>query len=100
MRSWRRIPRSTVPRALVPLLVAALIVVGAAPAAPPDSPTSYIRASQLKALLEGGTRAEIIDVRKPEEYAEMHIAGARSIPVWRIASRAGSVSRTELVVLY
>jgi rhodanese-related sulfurtransferase len=88
------------PRALVPLLVAALVLVGAAPAAPPDSPPNFIKVRELKALLDGGTKADIIDVRKWDQYAEVHIKGARSMPLRSVADRAKEISKTDLVVFY
>src|SRR5262249_17263064 len=60
-------PKSRMPRLLAWVLVVGLVLVGAAPAAPPDSPTRFITAISLKALLDGGTQVEIIDVRKREE---------------------------------
>ena len=68
-------------RALVPAVAAAVLLIGAAPAAPPDAPVSFIKVDELKAQLDRGTRAHVIDVRHWPEYEELHIKGARSIPL-------------------
>jgi rhodanese-related sulfurtransferase len=83
------------------LLVAAGIVLGTAgQAAPPEPPVTFISVDQLKRALDRGGRPEIIDVRSPEAYAEMHIAGARSIPLRAIPGEARRISKTGLVVFY
>jgi len=87
-------------RLLTPLVTAGLLLLGAAPAAPPDTPVSFIKADELKQLLDRGTRADIIDVRTWDAYVEMHIKGARSVPVRSVEGRAREISRTGLVVLY
>jgi rhodanese-related sulfurtransferase len=87
-------------RALVPVLAAAILLIGAAPAAPPDHPVTFIKADELKALLDRGTTADILDVRHWDSYVEMHIKGARSMPLRAVESRAFELSRTGLVVLY
>jgi rhodanese-related sulfurtransferase len=50
--------------------------------------------------MDGGTRADIIDVRHWDSYVEMHIKGSRSIPVRSIEPRASEISKTGLVVFY
>ena len=87
-------------RALVPLTAAAVLLVGAAPAAPPDYPVSFIKVDELKAKLDAGTRADIIDVRHWPDYEELHIKGARSMPLRAIGERSKEISKTGLVVLY
>jgi rhodanese-related sulfurtransferase len=81
-------------------VAAGVLLLGAAPAAPPDAPVSFIKADELKQLLDRGTRADVIDVRTWDAYVEMHITGARSIPIRAIESRAREISRTGLVVFY
>ena len=49
--------------ALVPLAAATIVLLGAAPAAPPDYPVTFIKVDELKAALDGGEQADIIDVR-------------------------------------
>ena len=79
---------------------AAIVLLGAAPAAPPEYPVSLIKVDELKAALERGVRADIIDVRRWSEYVELHIKGARSMPLRSVAERANEISKTGLVVFY
>jgi len=76
------------------------VLVGAAPAAPREHPVNFISVNELKAALDAGTRADIIDVRHWENYLEQHIKGARSMPLRSIPQRAREISRTGLVVFY
>jgi len=87
-------------RSLTIIGAAALLLLGAAPAAPPDAPVSYIGVEELKARLDRGERADIIDVRTWQEYRERHIKGARSIPIRAISDRAQEIPQTGLVVFY
>jgi 3-mercaptopyruvate sulfurtransferase SseA len=87
-------------RLVVTLVTGGVLLLGAAPAAPPDAPVTFIKADELKALLDRGTRADIIDVRAWDAYQEMHIKGARSMPIRAIEARAGEISKTGLVVFY
>jgi len=79
---------------------AGFLLLGAAPAAPPDAPVSYIGVDELKLRLDRGERAEVIDVRTWQEYRELHIKGARSIPLRAVEERAQEVSQSGLVVFY
>ena len=87
-------------RVLMALVAAGVLLGGAAPAAPPDYPVSFIKVEELKALLDKGTGADIIDVRNWAAYEEMHIKGARSMPVRVVEPRAHEISKTGLVVFY
>ena len=87
-------------RVLMAMVAAAVLLGSAAPAAPPDYPVSFIKVDELKALLDRGTRSDIIDVRTWDAYVEMHIKGARSMPIRAIESRAGEISKSSLVVFY
>ena len=78
----------------------ALLLLGAAPAAPPDYPVSFIKVDELKAALDRGVRADIIDVRKWDAYVEQHIKGARSMPLRAVPERAREITKTGLVVFY
>jgi hypothetical protein len=82
------------------LAAAAVLLLGAAPAAPPDAPVNFVGVDELKAMLDGGTRADIIDVRTWDAYQEMHVKGARSMPLRAIEARAREISKTGLVVFY
>jgi hypothetical protein len=90
----------TVRAVVMPLLVAAILLLGAAPAAPPDAPVNFIKVEELKRLLDGGTKADIIDVRHWDQYVQIHIKGARSMPLRAVPERAREISKTGLVVFY
>ena len=85
---------------MMALTAAAVLLIGAAPAAPPDFPVDYISVEELKVLLDKKERAVVIDVRTPPEYDALHIAGARSIPVRSVRDRAAEIPKSGLVVLY
>ena len=87
-------------RARVAVVAAAIVLVGAALAAPPDYPVNFIKADELKAALDRDATADIIDVRHWDSYVEMHIKGARSMPLRAVESRADEISKTGLVVFY
>jgi rhodanese-related sulfurtransferase len=87
-------------RLLGPFLAAAFLLMGAAPAAPPDHPVRFISVDELKALVDRGTRADLIDVRTLEEYEQLHIRGARSIPLRSVRDHAREIPKSGLVVFY
>ena len=64
------------------------------------APVNFITVDELKALVDRGTRADIIDVRAWDAYQEMHITNARSIPIRAVEARAKEISKTGLVVFY
>jgi 3-mercaptopyruvate sulfurtransferase SseA len=86
--------------ALIVLAVIGMLFASAAPAAPPEYPVRFIKVEELKRALDGGTKADIIDVRHWEQYIESHIKGARSMPLRVVADRAPEISKTGLVVFY
>ena len=86
--------------ALVPVVAAAILLVGAAPGNPPDYPVNFITVDELKATLDRGQKADLIDVRNWDAYVEMHIKGARSMPLRSVERRASEISKTGLVVFY
>lgn len=85
---------------LAAAVCAALLLGAAAPAAPPDYPVRFMKVDALKALLDSRARVDVIDVRGPAQYAELHIAGARSMPLGTVDARAREVPKTGRVVLY
>ncbi len=87
-------------RALVPVIASGILLLGAAQAAPPDYPVSFIKVDELKAKLDAGAKADVIDVRHWPEYESMHIKGARSMPLRSLSERAAEISKTGLVVFY
>jgi rhodanese-related sulfurtransferase len=87
-------------RTLVPLLAAAILL-GAAPAAdPPDHPVAFIPVDELKALLDRAVSVDIVDVRTQPEYDTLHIRGARLIPLRSIQARIQEIPKNGLVVFY
>ena len=61
---------------------------------------SFSGVDELKALLDRGVKADLIDVRHWPQFVEMHIKGARSMPLRSVPARAGEISKTGLVVFY
>ena len=88
------------PVAVAIAVTAGVLLLGAAPAAPPDRPVKFLHVDELKALVDAGTRVDIIDVRHWDAYVMSHIKGARSMPVRVVADRAGEISKTGRVVFY
>ena len=87
-------------RAVIPLVVVVALVASAAPAAQPDYPVNFMSVDELKSRLDRGEKGDIIDVRNWDAYVDMHIKGARSMPLRAVPQRAGEVSKTGLVVFY
>jgi len=88
-------------RVLASLAVAAsVLLVAAAPAAPPDHPVNFIKVDELKQRLDRGERADVIDVRKWDAYVKLHIKGARSMPLGIVPDRANEIAKTGLVIFY
>jgi 3-mercaptopyruvate sulfurtransferase SseA len=87
-------------RGLIPVLTAGILLLGAAQAAPPDHPVNYIKVDDLKSRLDGGGKADIIDVRHWPEFEDLHIKGARSMPLRSLGERSKEIGKTGLVVLY
>jgi hypothetical protein len=87
-------------RALIAVVACGVLLAGAAPAAPPEYPVSFIKVDELKVLLDLGTKVDVIDVRHWSSYAESHIRGARSMPLRTVAERAKEISKTSLAVFY
>ena len=84
------------------LLVAALAFswAGAAPAGDPEVPEKYMSVDEVKKLLDQKRRVTLIDVRGREQFDELHIRGARNVPLTDLSRRLAEVSRADLVVLY
>lgn len=87
-------------RTLIGVVAAGVLLAGAAPAAPPEYPVTFIKVDELKVLLDLGAKADIIDVRHWVAYVDSHIQGARSIPLRAVPDRAQEISKTGLVVFY
>ena len=89
-------------RAVVTTVAAAAVLLGAAqPAAPPDYPVKFIKVDALKAQLDAGEKITIFDVRTPDAFAELHIKGAKNLPLRQVETRAAmDVPKNSRVVLY
>ena len=86
---------------VIALVAAGTLLLGAAePAAPPEFPVAYLKVDDLKALLDKKTKVDLIDVRTWNEYQDVHIKGARSMPLRIVRERAAEISKTAPVVLY
>jgi Rhodanese-like domain len=82
------------------VILAALVLVAAAPAGSPDYPVNFIGVDELKQRLDAGERADVIDVRSWDAYVRQHIKGARSMPLRSVSDRAREISKTGFVVFY
>jgi rhodanese-related sulfurtransferase len=85
---------------LIPFVIVAALAITAAPAAQPDYPVNFISVEELKAALDRGVKADVIDVRHWDAYVDMHIKGARSMPLRSLPERAAEIRKTGLVVFY
>lgn len=86
------------------LLLAAACTKTPAPAPPADglaAPRS-ISGGEARAIIEADSRAVLLDVRTPAEFASGHAAGARLIPHDEVRARAASElpDRDAPIVLY
>ena len=86
--------------ALIALVACGVLLAGAAPAAPPEYPVTFIKVEELKVLLDLGQKVDIIDVRHWDSFVESHIRGARSMPLRTVAEGAKEISKTTLAVFY
>ena len=89
-------------RRLCPMLLvaAALFWVSPAPADDPEVPEKYMSVDEVKALVDGKKPVVFIDVRPKDQYDEVHIAGARNIPLKDLPARLAEVSKQDFTVLY
>lgn len=85
---------------LVVLLASGVLLGNAAPGSPPEYPVTFIKVDELKAQLDRGAKADIIDVRHLSDFEELHIKGARSIPLRSVGERSKEIKKTGLVVFY
>lgn len=82
------------------VLAVALLALGAAPGGDPEVPERYISVDEVKALLDLKKQVVFVDVRPPEQFAELHIAGARNLPLQEMPRRLEAVPRRDFVVIY
>jgi rhodanese-related sulfurtransferase len=82
------------------VVAVALFWVSPAPADDPEVPEKYMSVDQANALLEQKKPVTFIDVRPKDQFDELHIRGARSIPLTELPRRLASVSKKDFLVLY
>jgi rhodanese-related sulfurtransferase len=89
-------------RPILPVLLVAVLAlgVGPAPADDPEVPEKYMSVDEVKALLDQQKRMKFVDVRPKDQYDELHIRGAVSIPLGQVRTRLGEIDKREFVVLY
>ena len=82
------------------LTAVALSWVGAAPAGDPEVPEKYISVDEARKLLEPSRRTVFVDVRDAEQFSELHIQGARNVPLTELPKRLAELPRQQSLVLY
>ena len=82
------------------LVAVALFSVSPAPADDPEVPEKYMSVEQVNALLQEKKPVTFIDVRPKDQFDELHIRGAKHIPLTELPRRLASVSRKDFLVLY
>lgn len=86
---------------LVVVLACSLLLGAAQPAAPPDYPVKFIKVDDLKAQVDRGEKLVVFDVRTPDAFNDLHIKGARNLPLREVDARAArDVPKQTRVVLY
>jgi len=86
---------------LIVAVASAMLLGAAAPGDQPEPPAKFIKVDQLKADLARGVKIDLIDVRDPDSFADLHIKGARNMPLRTVEARAPKeISRTGRVVFY
>ena len=73
---------------------------GAAPAGDPEVPEKYISVDEARKLLDPARRTVFIDVRDSEQFDELHIRGARNVPLTEMPKRLAEIPRQQSLVLY
>ncbi len=63
----------------------------------PARGVKQIREDEVHQLMQSG-EAQLIDVRKPEEYQQFHIRGFQNIPLKEIKNQATTLSKDKPVV--
>jgi hypothetical protein len=87
--------------ALIVVVTGALLLGAAQSGGPPDYPVKFINVNELKAQLDRGVKIDVIDVRDPDAYADLHVKKARNIPISQVERRAPKeISKTGRVVFY
>lgn len=58
-----------------------------------------VTAAELKKKFDDNDEFQLIDVRQPDEYAFVHIEGAKLIPLGEIIKRMGELDPNKEVIL-
>ena len=82
------------------LVPVAFSLAGAAPAGDPEVPERYLSVDEAHRLVDTARRPVFVDVREPEQFAELHIRGARNVPLTELPKRLAEIPREPTVVLY
>jgi rhodanese-related sulfurtransferase len=82
------------------LVAVALSWVSPAPADDPEVPEKYMSVDQVNALIQQKKPVTFIDVRPKDQFDELHIRGARHIPLTELPRRLAGLSKQDLLVLY
>ena len=80
--------------------VGVLLAATVAPAGDPEVPERYVSVDEAKGMIDAGKRVVFIDVRVREQFDELHIRGARNIPLRELPRRLAEVPRQDTVTLY
>jgi len=67
---------------------------------PADVTPEFIGIDQLVADIKAGVKPVLLDVRTKEEFDEVHILGAQSVPLGEFKTYLKSIPRDRPVVLY
>lgn len=79
------------------LLISVLMFLSVLPAA---AGSRNISASESRDLLQRDGRTFLLDVRTPEEYRQVRIAGARLIPIDQFLHRLSEVPENRPILVY
>ena len=88
------------PRLVAAALAVALFWAGPAPADDPEVPEKYMSVDEVKGLLDQKQPVVFVDVRPKEQFDDLHIQGARNIPLSDLGRRLGDLPKQGLLVLY
>jgi len=70
----------------------------AAQAAPQERQPKNVLGAEARALVSSG--ALLVDVRTPDEFNELHVEGARNIPLNELGRSLGSLPKDKPIVVY
>src|SRR5208282_5684491 len=65
-----------------------------------SDPSSEVSPQEASARLKASKIIQLVDVRSPEEYQQMRIAGSKLIPLHDLGSRSREIDKIKPVLLY